>query len=67
MTDLPELVDLRPAPLACRGFIVTSLMTGFSLAITAGGPSYRPDDAAAAWNRAIDWFKRYGVASKGPA
>ena len=30
-------------------------------------PSYRPDDAAAAWNRAIDWFKRYGVAPKGPA
>lgn len=34
MNHLPELVDLRLLPLARRGFVVTSLMTGFSLATT---------------------------------
>jgi carboxymethylenebutenolidase len=34
MNDLPELIDLRRAPLARRGFVVTTLMTGFSLATT---------------------------------
>jgi carboxymethylenebutenolidase len=30
-------------------------------------PSYREADANNAWDRAIAWFKRYGVAPKGPA
>lgn len=34
MNDLPELADLRAWPLARRGFVMTGLMTGFSLATT---------------------------------
>ena len=30
-------------------------------------PSYREADAKDAWNRALAWFKRYGVAPKGAA
>jgi carboxymethylenebutenolidase len=30
-------------------------------------PSYRQADAEDGWKRALDWFKRYGVAPKGAA
>jgi dienelactone hydrolase len=66
MNDRSHFDSLVPAvPFSRRGFLVSSVASGFALAVqpvmAQNVPSCRKDAAEDGWRRMLAFFKRHGV------
>jgi hypothetical protein len=58
MSD-PDCIDFEPKTrFTRRAFVMTTLATGFAAAVQP----YRKEAADDGWKRALEWFRKNGVA-----